>query len=203
MTVSVVIPVYNEEKCIEKVVRGYYQEVISRIPDSEFIVVNDCSTDSTSQVLENLSKELPLLKVIKPETNSGHGKALRLGFKNAKKAFVFYTDSDDCFNPKDFWKLYDVRDKKTLISGYRVNRDDPLARLILTRIIRYFIVVVFGVHIKDSNCPFKLIKKDALGDILKTVPEEVKAPFIIISIITNPSLNTIPVFFKLSKTIDS
>jgi glycosyltransferase involved in cell wall biosynthesis len=54
--VSVVIPVFNEEAVIEKTIRGYHSEILGRLPGSEMIVVDDCSTDGTPLILKGLRK---------------------------------------------------------------------------------------------------------------------------------------------------
>ena len=98
------MPAYNEGDIIEKTVREWHAEVISKIPNSELIVVNDCSKDNTGAVLSALALELTQLRPLTPERNGGHGKALRYGLDRATQGWVFQTDSDRQHYAADFWK---------------------------------------------------------------------------------------------------
>jgi alpha-1,3-rhamnosyltransferase len=65
--VSVVMPVFNEEGIIEKTVRDFYSEIVIPIPGSEMVVVDDCSTDKSPEILKKLAEELSFIRVLKPE----------------------------------------------------------------------------------------------------------------------------------------
>src|SRR2546430_2594154 len=92
--VSIVMPAWNEAEIIEECVSEWYTEVISKIPGSELIVVDDCSTDSTGTIVNAIGRQLPAIRCIRPESNGGHGRALRVGFDKVTQPFVFQTDSD-------------------------------------------------------------------------------------------------------------
>jgi len=170
MSVSIVMPVYNEEEIIEKVVRQHYTEIIVKIDGSEFIVVDDGSTDSTPKILARLVQELPRLKIIRLEKNSGHGTALRLGFIQARNPFIFQIDSDGQFGAEDFWKLYRLKEDSDIISGCRTPRHDPWHRQMISLMAMLIDAVIFGIVIKDINSPFKLIKAGVLKDTINDVP---------------------------------
>lgn len=176
------MPVYNEEEILERTVREHYGEIIEAIAGSEFIIVDDCSTDDSPKILENLEKELSGIKVIRPGKNGGHGKALRLAFENASCDLIFHTDSDYQNNPKDFWKLYNEIEENDLIIGCRTIRHDPFHRLVITRIVRLVNLVSFGYYLKDANSPFKLIRKKCLMDCLESISPEAFAPSILLAL---------------------
>ena len=183
MSLSVVIPVYNEQDIIEVVVKSVYNNIISRVDDSELIIVNDCSTDNTLKILQKLAKRLKKIRIITPFKNGGQGKAIRLGFLNAKKEWVFQIDSDNQFNPLEYWKLDKFRGDYDYIYGYRMKRNDPPHRKMLTAMLRLTNLVLFGTFIKDSNSAFKLIKNSALRQILRILPEDAFAPTILITLL--------------------
>ena len=172
MSVSIVMPVYNEEEVIEKVVRQYYSELIAKIDGSEFIVVNDGSIDSTLGILERLAKELPQLKITNLEQNIGHGAALRAGFVQAKNPFIFQIDSDDQFKAEDFWKLYRLKENNDIVSGCRIPRHDSWHRKAISLMAMLINAVIFGIVIRDINSPFKLIKTSVVKDTIEYIPEE-------------------------------
>jgi len=183
MSVSIVMACYNEEEIIETVVRDYHNQVIERIDNSEFIIIDDCSSDQTPYILAKLVNELPELKVLRTQVNLGHGKAIRMGYETAQKEWVFQVDSDNQFKAEDFWLLYKVINEYDFILGFRKNRQGPLVRLILTGLIRFVNFLLFRVWIKDANCPFRLIKRELLHETLECIDTEALAPNIMISIL--------------------
>lgn len=183
MSVSIVMPCYNEEKVIETVIGDYYSEIIEKIADSEFIVVDDCSRDQTLHILDKMQNKLPKLKILKIPINGGHGKAIRRGYETAQKEWVFQVDSDNQFRAKDFWSLYKLTSEYDFILGFRKKRQDPPARLILARLIKLVNFILFRVWVKDANCPFRIIKRGLLRETLKHIGKGALAPNIMVSIL--------------------
>jgi len=183
MSVSIVMPCYNEAEIIESVVSDYYNEIISKIDDSEFLVVDDHSTDASYDILRRLESQFAKLKVLRTDKNSGHGKAVRLGYESAAKNWIFGMDSDNQFDVKDFWKLYNLKDNFDFMLGVRRFRRDPWLRLLITKSLCFVNLVFFGVWIKDPNCPFRLINKELLKNLLDRIDKQALAPNIMISIL--------------------
>ena len=96
---SVVIPAFNEESTI----LACLDSVLEQDFVGEVVVVNDCSTDGTTEVLENISDIR--VKVIHHEINQGKGAALRSGFKNVTGQYIAIQDADLEYDPKDLRKL--------------------------------------------------------------------------------------------------
>jgi glycosyltransferase involved in cell wall biosynthesis len=181
--VSIVMPAYNEAEIIEKTVRDWYEEVISRMPDAELIVVNDRSTDNTGEVLAWLAQELPSLHTLTPEKNGGHGKALRYGLDRARKGWVFQTDSDQQHLPSDFWKVWDQRDSNDFVLGVRSTRADGPVRVVITTVMRLANFVLWGLWIRDANCPFKLMRRDPMEKVLRRIPRDSFIPMVMLSVL--------------------
>ncbi len=181
--VSIVMPAYNEAEIIEQTVREWYEEVISRIPASELIVVNDCSKDKTGEVLARLAQEIPSLRPLTPQRNGGHGKALRYGFDHANKGWVFQTDSDRQHLPSDFWKVWDQRDTSDFVLGVRSTRADGPVRVCITTVMRLANFAVWGLWIRDANCPFKLMRREAMEKVLERIPRDSFIPMVMLSIL--------------------
>ena len=180
--VSIVMPVYNEEAIIEKTLRDYHSEIVDQLPGSEFIIVDDCSTDGTPQILKKLAGELQDIRILKLSKNGGHGRALRFAYENATCSLIFHTDSDYQFDPKDFWKLYKEIGDNDLVIGYRAVRRDPLPRLIIANILKVSNMAIFGFKIRDANSPFRIIRKLCLEDCLKVIVPDAFAPSIMLVI---------------------
>lgn len=172
MSVSVVIPVYNEQEVIEEVVNSIYKNIISKVPDSEFLIVNDSSTDDTPNILKRLSKKYKKIRVINNLKNMGYSRTVRRGYREAKKDWVFNMGSDNEHDTAEFWKLDKLKNDYDIVLGQRKNRKDPLHRLITTRLARLVNFLLFGSLIVDSNSGFKLTNRRALHQIMELLPDD-------------------------------
>jgi glycosyltransferase involved in cell wall biosynthesis len=180
---SIVMPAYNEEANIEQTVREWYREVLSRIPGSELIVVNDCSKDRTGEILTRLALEVPALRPLTPQQNGGHGRALRYGFDFVTQDWVFQTDSDQQHLPSDFWGLWKRKDENDFVLGVRSTRADGPLRVFITGVMRVANFVLWGLWIRDANCPFKLMRREAMQDVLARIPRDSFIPMVMLSIL--------------------
>src|SRR5262245_11179360 len=98
---SVVIPVYNEERWIREIVRRVREVPIPK----EVILVDDCSKDGTRKILEEEISKLPDCKVVYHEANQGKGAGLRTGFKHATGDVVIVQDADLEYDPAEYPRL--------------------------------------------------------------------------------------------------
>src|SRR5689334_24903181 len=99
MRISVIVPVYNEERTITQVL-----EALANVPlDLEVIVVDDASTDRTWTILQELRQRAPFssYRYIRHETNQGKGVGLRTGFRETSGELVTVQDADLEYNPLD------------------------------------------------------------------------------------------------------
>jgi glycosyltransferase involved in cell wall biosynthesis len=95
---SIVIPVYNEEKTLDEIVRR-----VQAVPyDKELILVDDCSKDTTPRILEELARRYDNVRVFRHETNQGKGGALRTGFSKVAGDVVLIQDADLEYDPADY-----------------------------------------------------------------------------------------------------
>jgi len=123
MNLSVVIPCYNELGSIEQVIRSV-NDVIG--DEGEIIVVDDCSTDGTREVLQN-SIEGKLARVIYQDINQGKGAALRTGFAAATRDIVIVQDADFEYDPCDYPTVIEpiLKDKADIVYGSRFVGNRP------------------------------------------------------------------------------
>lgn len=102
-TLSIVIPVYNEAATIAQIVDRVREVEIGL--DKEIILVDDCSSDGTREVLHQLEETHPNVKVLLQEVNQGKGAALRRGFEAATGDMVLIQDADLEYDPKEYPRL--------------------------------------------------------------------------------------------------
>ncbi|WP_439582565.1 glycosyltransferase family 2 protein [Dyadobacter bucti] len=205
---SIVMPAYNEQDCIEKVVYNWTDFLKNKFPNDNttLIVINDGSKDNTKVLLDQLEQKVSNLTVIN-QKNGGHGNAVVNGYRKALELdsqYVFQTDSDDQFVSDDFDKLWAKREQSQFILGYREIRHDAGVRLFITKFLRGTISAVYGTFIMDSNIPFRLIKGTFLKKLMDQLPvPEPFAPNIFLSVMAKKSgqqLFDIPITHKDRET---
>ena len=185
---SIVMPIYNEEGIIKHVIEDIYSEILSKLPDSELLAINDGSTDSTPVILDNIANRFPQVMPLHKE-NGGHGDALLYGLMRAKGQYIFLIDSDRQVDPKDFWLLWNKRNEADFLCGVRTKRHDPLHRLVLTRLLRFGIWILFGERCRDANVPFKLFKRDFWQKARAFIPEDTLTPSLFLCLIAKRTLH--------------
>lgn len=159
--ISVIIPVYNEEKSIKNAVRM----VRKTCPQSELIIVDDGSSDKTAEIARSLK-----VKLISHSKNSGYGAALKTGFSNAKTKYVAFLDADMTYNPKyipillEHAKIEDLDVVWGNRFGGRFNRM-PVIRKIGNRIISIVMLLVTRRCISDCASGERLLKRNVLDKL--------------------------------------
>src|ERR1041385_4535961 len=123
---SVVMPVYNESATIEEIIR----RVLAVPLRTQLIVVDDCSTDGTRDILARLQAELGFTLLLQPE-NRGKGSALRTGFASVRGDLVVIQDADLEYSPEEFPELIALicQGRADVVYGSRFLGDRKSTRL--------------------------------------------------------------------------
>lgn len=163
---SVVFPAYNDGGSIASMVSTAVIACRQVTDEFEIIVVNDGSADYTACVLDELKTRYAELRVITHEKNQGYGAALRSGFSAATKDWVFYTDGDSQYNPLELTRLVDALGGGVdAVNGYKLTRNDSFMRIVIGRAYHNLVKILFGIHIRDVDCDFRLIPRRVLEEI--------------------------------------
>jgi glycosyltransferase involved in cell wall biosynthesis len=161
-SISVFFPAYNEEETIERAVMATIPVLDEITHDYEIIIINDASTDRTPEIAERLAARYPFIKVIHHETNKKLGGVLKTGFANASKELILYSDADLPFDMYELKRAVRAMEftGADVISAYRYDRVcEGLIRTIYSFGYNLIIKLLFGLHIKDVNFSFKLVKR--------------------------------------------
>lgn len=158
--VSVVFPVHNESFIIEQTLRNYVAEFAGRLPDVEFVVCEDGSTDDTKAVLERLAEELNIRLFLSDE-RKGYQRAVMDAVRKSTKPWIFVVDSDYQFAAIDYWRLEPYRPTHDIILGIKRPRRDPFYRVWLSAGQNWLLRQVFGIPYRDMDTGFRLFKREA------------------------------------------
>jgi len=157
---SVFFPAYNDSGTIASLVITALRAASKLTPDYEIIVVNDGSTDSTAQILEELARVYPRVRIVTHHTNRGYGGALRSGFAAASKDIIFYTDGDAQYDPAEMEMLWPrMAPGVDLVNGFKISRSDPWHRIVIGRIYHHTVKMMFGLRVRDVDCDFRMMRR--------------------------------------------
>ncbi len=165
VSISVFFPCYNEQGNIRRVAEQAIQVLEGLGADYEVIIVNDGSSDDTGRIADRMAVERKRVRVIHHAHNLGYGAALQSGFRAATKELVFYTDGDGQFDLAELPPLLPLIQEYDIISCYRVNRQDNIARKISGWLWTRVTGLVFSLNLRDIDCAFKLYKRAIFDNI--------------------------------------
>jgi len=181
MSITVVMPAYNEEGAIEGAVREVKEGVLDRVPGSFLCVVNDGSKDRTREILDRLSAADPRVKGIH-QPNGGHGAALITGMDAATTDWILLIDSDRQIPLDSFPLAWAKAQEGDGAFGIRVSRKDAPTRIVLTKIIRFVLFLMFFRWIRDANVPYKIIRRSLWKEASRIIPRGTLAPSLFLAI---------------------
>src|SRR3989338_2354918 len=134
----------------------------------EVVIVNDGSRRQDRQALEMVidTANSKRIRIVDHEKNWGYGGALRDGFNNAKKDFIFYTDCDAQYDPREMSVLIEnMKEGVGMVNGYKIKRNDPVYRIIMGRFYHYVVKFLFHLPIRDTDCDFRLIRRSVFEKV--------------------------------------
>lgn len=167
MTLSVTIPVFNEEDNLDKLCSGLVPVLEGLDMPWEVVFVNDGSSDASAGVLDALAARDSRLKVIHFRRNAGQTAAMMAGFEYARGDIIVPMDADLQNDPQDIPLLLDrLREGYDVCSGWRKDRHDhSLTRVLPSRVANWLISKVSGVRLHDYGCSLKAYRRDVIKGV--------------------------------------
>ena len=167
MILSVIIPCFNEVKTLNELLAAVKE---CGVEDLEIIIVDDCSTDGTRELLKNLNDDT--IKVLYHDFNKGKGAALRTGFKSATGDICIVQDADLEYDPKEFPLLLDpiIKNKADVVFGSRFQSGRPhrvvyfwhrIGNGVLTLLSNFFT----DLNLSDMETCYKAFRTEVIKSI--------------------------------------
>jgi glycosyltransferase involved in cell wall biosynthesis len=175
---SIVIPLLNEAESLPELHSWIYDVVTKNNLSYELILIDDGSTDTSLNIIEELALKDKNIKAIKFQKNYGKSAAFQKGFELATGQVVITMDADLQDSPEEIPELYRmiVEDNFDLVSGWKKNRHDPLSKTLPTKLYNWAARRITGIHLHDFNCGLKAYKLSVVksielyGDMHRYVP---------------------------------
>ncbi len=169
-SISIFFPFLNDWGTVGSLVSLAVSTVEKLTSDWEIVLVNDGSGEKDRRALESIiqliNSHKDRIRIINHEKNRGYGGALRSGFTNVTKDLVFYTDCDAQYDPRELVNLYQaLKPNISMVNGYKIKRNDPWVRIIAGRIYHYVVKFAFRLPIRDTDCDFRLIRRDVFQKV--------------------------------------
>jgi dolichyl-phosphate beta-glucosyltransferase len=172
--VSMVIPAYNEEKRLVATLLSVMEYFDRRGLSYEIIVVDDGSSDATAEIVRELGKRFEPIRLIRLPRNMGKGAAVRTGIRNATGQHVIYNDADGATPVSELDRLLPIiRDGADLAIGSRALHspetrvERKLRRFVAGRIFAFLVNAVVVPGIADTQCGFRIFRKDVAQRIFE------------------------------------
>jgi dolichyl-phosphate beta-glucosyltransferase len=181
-SISIILPIYNEEKRLKKSLNNFLfiKEKFDKIK-TEFILINDGSSDDTDNIIKNFIKEKKNinLKYISYKKNNGKGFALKKGVEKSKNQWVLTCDIDFSTNPLEVlnWiKNNEINEKNICYFGSRKLKKSKIEYLIIRKfmglLLSLILKLVLKINTKDTQCGFKMYYHNTAKKIFKELKEK-------------------------------
>jgi len=162
--ISVVVPLFNEEECVEALYSSIKTAMDMTDRSYEVIFVDDGSSDGTFEKARGIKEKHANLRVVKFRKNYGQTPAMQAGFDYAEGNIIISMDGDMQNDPSDIPLFIEkIEEGYDIVCGWRKNRKDKLiSRKIPSKIANWLIALITGIKIHDNGCSLKGYRSDVI-----------------------------------------
>jgi len=165
--ISIVVPLFNESESVMPLYGAIMAAMAGSDYRFEILLIDDGSVDGTADIIKDLAKNNPLLRLIRFRRNFGQTAAMSAGIDHARGRIIVTMDGDLQNDPRDIGKLVSrIESGADIVVGWRRNRQDRwLTRKVPSRIANWLIGKVTGVPIRDNGCSLKAYRHSIITRI--------------------------------------
>jgi NAD(P)-dependent dehydrogenase (short-subunit alcohol dehydrogenase family) len=151
-SISVFIPVLNEEKNLEPTVARLIEALTVTVEEYEIIIIDDGSSDGTGAVADQLAAENSVIRALHNPRNMGLGYCFTQAYREARKNFFVYIPGDNTWPYRSFVELFGNLGRADIITSYAINPDvRPFARRVISRLYTKVLNLLFSRHLQYFN----------------------------------------------------
>ncbi len=161
-----VVPLFNEAESLPELYIALDETLSPFAGRIELIFVDDGSSDASFEVLKEFRSKDERVKIVQLRGNRGKASALAVGFREAQGEIIITLDADLQDDPKEIPKfLAKLEEGYDLVSGWKIRRQDPWTRRLLSAIFNRVTALITGLRIHDFNCGFKAYRPAVIGEL--------------------------------------
>ncbi|MDO5113355.1 MAG: glycosyltransferase family 2 protein [Planctomycetia bacterium] len=166
MKLSIVIPVYNEEESLPRLLERIDSVTQANGYTTEIVLIDDGSTDASWQVITELRQKYPGVMGIRFRRNFGKAAALQTGFEHVSGDFVMTMDADLQDDPAEIPRFLEkMAEGFDVVSGWKKIRHDPWHKVGPSRVFNKMVSGLTGVSLHDHNCGMKCYRAEVLKEV--------------------------------------
>lgn len=171
--VTILIPIFNEEEAIKKVIEGVDDTMKKTEYDYEIMLVDDASTDKTVEIIKSMSERNDRLKLVRRKLNGGAGASRKTGIRAAKGEVIVMLDGDGTYDAEAMPKMLSYFPEFDQVNGARTSEEGTykLLRFSAKWFIRHLAIYLSGYKIPDLNTGLKAFKRDIMIKYLWVIPD--------------------------------
>jgi glycosyltransferase involved in cell wall biosynthesis len=173
MLLSILIPVYNERTVVERSLSLVLNAPLPEYMDRELVIVDDCSTDGTSEILDRLAASEPRIRLFRQPVNQGKGAAVRTAIQKAQGDFCLVQDADLEYDPSEYMRLLrpllDGNADAVFGSRYLVSDQTrllPYWHTVINKTLTLLSNIFSNLNVSDMETCYKVFRTD----LLKSIP---------------------------------
>ena len=162
---SIIIPFYNEENRLKNTLKTIIDYIYKLGEEVEIIAIDDGSNDSSISIAKKFEKEYNFIRILRNKNNMGKGYSIRKGIRSATGDLILITDADLSTPVEEMKKLTKViKEGSDIAIGSRRIKGAEVKITFIRRlnsfVFNLFTKLILGLNIKDTQCGFKMFKKD-------------------------------------------
>ncbi len=164
-TISVVIPVYNEENVVAGAVSSLTEVLRENFEDFEILIIESGSTDKTAEIADALAVSRPWVRVIHQISREGLGSAIRLGFANCTMDRIMYIDGDEPFDVEKIRDIIPLIEDHKAVIGYRIGPRESFKRKLFSNVYNGLVQFFFRLNVRDVNFSMKVVSRNLIKQL--------------------------------------